>query len=111
MEERVEQDEVLLKNELICVIILTADAVHSITMITEHHQTVLRFTTSITCAAGLLPWSGGRICPTQVTIAKVQNPSVIKTFKLLGHVVGNVPDSRAMLVEDLETNRKVLLLE
>jgi hypothetical protein len=52
-------------------------------------------------SAGVFPRTRSWITPPEVAFAKLQHPSVVKTFELLRHIVSNVPNGRAVLVIDL----------
>ena len=79
----------------------TLESIHGITMVAKNHFVVRGSTFSIALAAGVFPGSCPWIGPSEVAFAKLQDPSVVQSFKLLRHVISHMPDCRSVLVVDL----------
>ena len=62
---------------------------------------IRRVTFSITLSARLFPRPSIGFRPTEVALSKVQNPSVVEAFELLGHIVCNMPNGGSVLIVDL----------
>jgi len=67
-------------------------------MVTENHFVVGCAAFPIMNTTRVLPGPGSGISPAKVAFSEFQNPSVIETLKLLGHVISDMPDSRPVLV-------------
>lgn len=77
------------------------ESVHGITMIAKHHFVVSGTTLAVALATSVFPGSRLWIGPSKVAFTKFQDPSMVQSLELLRHVIGYMPDGRAVLVVDL----------
>jgi hypothetical protein len=77
------------------------ETIHGIAVITKYQIVIRCATLSITLPTGVLPRSRLGVCPSKIPFSILEHPCMIQTFKLLRHVVGDVPNSRAMTVVNL----------
>lgn len=70
-------------------------------MVTYHQLIVGCLACAVALTARLLPRSGFGVRPAKVALSKIQHPGVVETLKLLGHIISDMPDCRAVLIVNL----------